>query len=151
MARGLADVADDCGGPTAALAQECLAAVLEACRVGRLTRNQHVLLRLGELVAYAECAGALARRAAAAVANVIAGQGRHPLHARGTGRRQSSVCPGGGVEGCRRGLAVGVRRGYRGESRATLPLDRVRSAQSGLLADMNLVADALYGREVRAT
>ena len=54
---------DDCGGATAALALECLAEVLEACRVGRLTRNQHVLLRLGELVAYAECAGALARRA----------------------------------------------------------------------------------------
>ena len=28
-----------------------LAGVLEACRVGRLTRNQHVLLRLGELIA----------------------------------------------------------------------------------------------------
>ncbi len=33
-----------------------MAAVLEACRVGRLTRNQHVLLRLGELIAWAECA-----------------------------------------------------------------------------------------------
>ena len=38
-------------------ALECLAAVLEACRVGRLTRNQHVLLRLGELIAYAEARG----------------------------------------------------------------------------------------------
>ena len=30
---------------------------------------------------------------------------------------------------------------------ATLPLERVRAAQAGLLADMNQVADALYGRE----
>ncbi len=30
----------------------------------RLTRYQHILLRLGELIAYAECAGSLARRAA---------------------------------------------------------------------------------------
>ena len=35
-----------------------LAAVLEACRVGRLTRNQHILLRLGELIAHAEAAAA---------------------------------------------------------------------------------------------
>jgi hypothetical protein len=34
---------------------------------------------------------------------------------------------------------------------ATLPLDRVRFAQSGLLADMNLVADSLYGREAKST
>ena len=33
-------------------------------RVARLTRYQHILLRLGELIAYAECAGSLARRAA---------------------------------------------------------------------------------------
>ncbi len=54
------------GAEAAALAAECLAAVLEACRVGRLTRNQHVLLRLGELIAYAEAAAALVRRAVAA-------------------------------------------------------------------------------------
>ena len=30
----------------------------------RLTRNQHVLFRLGELIAYSECAGSLSRRAA---------------------------------------------------------------------------------------
>ena len=36
--------------------------VFERAAVERLTRNQHVLLRLGELAAYAEGAGALARR-----------------------------------------------------------------------------------------
>ena len=41
--------------------------MLEACRAGRLTRNQHVLLRLGELIAHAECAGTFAARAAAAL------------------------------------------------------------------------------------
>ena len=38
------------GADHAALALQALAAVLEACRVARLTRNQHVLLRLGELI-----------------------------------------------------------------------------------------------------
>ncbi len=41
--------------------------MLEACRVARLTRNQHVLFRLGELITYAECAESFARRAADAL------------------------------------------------------------------------------------
>ena len=40
--------------------------MLEIARAHRLTRNQHVLFRIGELVARAEGAGALARRAARA-------------------------------------------------------------------------------------
>src|SRR5437660_3163468 len=56
----------DTGAGTAALAMHALAEVMEKARIGRLTRFQHVLLRLGELIAYAECAGCLARRAARA-------------------------------------------------------------------------------------
>ena len=40
------------------LALHALAEIMEKARVGRLTRYQHVLLRLGELIAYAECAAA---------------------------------------------------------------------------------------------
>src|SRR4051794_11051677 len=49
----------------AALALHALAELFEACRVGRLTRNQHVLFRLGRLAALAEGAAALQRRARA--------------------------------------------------------------------------------------
>jgi len=59
-------VGADVGAGVAALALDALAGVLEWARVGRLTRNQHVLLRLGELIAWAEAAGSLARRAARA-------------------------------------------------------------------------------------
>src|SRR5450631_3415028 len=52
------------GANTAALGFHALAEVMEKARVGRLTRYQHILLRLGELIAYAEAAGSLARRAA---------------------------------------------------------------------------------------
>ena len=52
------------GADNAALALHALAEILEHARVARLTRFQHVLLRLGELIAYAECAASLARRAA---------------------------------------------------------------------------------------
>ena len=52
------------GADIAALASHALAEVMEKARVARLTRYQHVLLRLGELISYAECAGSLARRTA---------------------------------------------------------------------------------------
>ena len=52
------------GADIAALALHALAEVMEKARIARLTRYQHILLRLGELIAYAECAGSLSRRAA---------------------------------------------------------------------------------------
>ena len=55
----------DVGADAAALAMQALSAVLEACRQARLTRSQHVLFRLGELICQAESAEAFAQRAAA--------------------------------------------------------------------------------------
>ena len=60
------------GADVSALGFEALAGVFAACQTGRLTRNQHVLFRLGELVANVECAGALCRRAAAAADGTLA-------------------------------------------------------------------------------
>ena len=59
------------GADVAALAHHALAELLERCRAGRLTRHQHVLLRLGELIAQAEGAAALARRAQRAAAKQL--------------------------------------------------------------------------------
>ena len=39
-----------------------LAAILERCRTERLTRNQHILFRLGELIAWAETAAIFSER-----------------------------------------------------------------------------------------
>ena len=74
------------GADVAALALECLAGVLEACRVGRLTRNQHVLLRLGELVAHAEAAATLVRRAVGGRGRTPPREGRPPVRSRRAGR-----------------------------------------------------------------
>ena len=48
----------------AALALRALGTILERCRIDRLTRNQHVLFRLGELVTQAETAAVFSERAA---------------------------------------------------------------------------------------
>ena len=147
-ARSLDGVSDDCGGPTAGLALECLAAVMEACRVGRLTRNQHVLLRLGELVAYAECAGALARRAAAAAAGTLPGKACRRFEPAALGAVSRVFAREAAHKVAEEGLRwVAGATTTGGDLAAALPLERVRAAQAGLLADMNLVADALYGRE----
>ena len=39
-----------------------LATVMERARIDRLTRNQHILFRLGELIAYAETAAIFSER-----------------------------------------------------------------------------------------
>jgi alkylation response protein AidB-like acyl-CoA dehydrogenase len=137
------------GADVAALGLECLADVLEAGRLGRLTRNQHVLLRLGELVAHAESAAALVRRA------VAAAEGRLPEKAdtRFDAAGLATISRVFAREAALKIAEEGVRwvagasdPEAAGALAATLPLDRVRVAQAGLLADMDAVADALYDR-----
>jgi len=149
-AQALAGMPDDCGGPTAALAQECLAAVMEASRVGRLTRNQHVLLRLGELVAYAETAGALARRAAAAAAGALPDKADTRFAPVALAAISRVFAREAALKVAEEGLRWVSGAGAWADLATALPLDRVHAAQSGLLSDMNLVADALYGREASA-
>ena len=141
----------DVGAGHAALAADALAAVLEACRVARLTRNQHVLFRLGDLIAHTECADAFARRAAAtldrngfekspdrfdgpalaAMSRVFAREAAHKV----------------GQEGVRWVAgSVNAESADVGPLLATIPHDAIRAAQAGMVTDMDLVADVLYGR-----
>src|SRR5512136_1469667 len=69
LARQLEDIHKQDNRLGADLSSKCLhglAELLEVARVQRLTRHQHVLFRLGELIAHAEGAASLARRAARA-------------------------------------------------------------------------------------
>jgi alkylation response protein AidB-like acyl-CoA dehydrogenase len=140
----------DVGAGVAALANSSLAGVLEACRVGHLTRNQHVLLRLGELIAWAECAASLARRAA------VAADGNLP--AKADTRFAPPVLAAISRVFARDAALTVAEQGQRWVLGSAQPqtdlsdLDRdlriaeVRAAQAGLVADMDLVADDLYHR-----
>jgi alkylation response protein AidB-like acyl-CoA dehydrogenase len=143
--------ASNVGAAHAGLALQALAAVLEACRVARLTRNQHVLLRLGELICQAECAEAFAQRAA----DALAGK-RHPKSPdRFSGEALATMsrvfardaAQKIGQEGVR-WVAGAVDAGSPDVAAllATIPHDAIRAAQAGLLADMDRVADILYDR-----
>jgi alkylation response protein AidB-like acyl-CoA dehydrogenase len=137
------------GADVAALAAECLAAVLEACRVGRLTRNQHVLLRLGELIAYAEAADALARRAAAAAEGTLPDKADRRFDAAGLATVSRVFAREAALKTAEEGVrwvSGATDPDTAGRMVGTLPLEQVRAAQAGLLADMDAVADLLYGR-----
>ncbi len=136
------------GAQTCALTLHALGEILEWARVGRLTRNQHVLLRLGELIAYAEGAAALARRAGLAAEERLAEKSdRHfasdvlaaisRVFAREASMKVAS-------EGLR--LVIGADDRDTGMD-LSIPLAEIHAAQRGLLADMDRIADAVYGRD----
>ena len=139
------------GALTAALAVEALGAVFEACRVGRLTRNQHVLLRLGELAAWAECAGTLAHRAAAALDD----NWHEKADRRFSGTALAAIARVFGREAAQKVAQEGLRwvRGASEPGADLSALDQavnlpdIQAAQAGLLADMDAVADAIYERQ----
>ncbi|HXP22297.1 MAG TPA: acyl-CoA dehydrogenase family protein [Streptosporangiaceae bacterium] len=139
----------DVGAETAALASDALASVLEACRAGRLTRSQHVLLRLGELIAYAECAATFAGRAAAAIDGVTPAKVDHRFGAAALAAMSRVFARDAAHKVAHDGLrlVLGASQGADlTPFESGLRLDAVRDAQAGLLADMDSVADALYGR-----
>ena len=139
------------GANIAALALHALAEVMEKCRSARLTRHQHILLRLGELIAYAECAGSLARRAAlmaegklnektdtrfnapalAAISRVFAREAALKVAEEGL----RWVCGAGGVEDSEMAAFE-----------AAVGLPAIHRAQAALIADMDYVADVLFNR-----
>jgi acyl-CoA dehydrogenase len=143
------------GADVAALALDCLASLLETCRTARLTRNQHVLLRLGELIAYAECAGALARRAAAAAQDALPEKADRRFDAaalaiasRIFAREAASKVAEEGARWVAGAMAPGST-GELGALAGAAPFDAVRAAQGGLIADMDSFADVLYRRAER--
>ena len=152
LARGLRSVHGShptVGAEAAALAAECLAAVLEACRVGRLTRNQHVLLRLGELIAYAEAAAALVRRAVAAADGQLPEKADRRFGPEGLATVSRVFAREAALKVAEEGVrwvSGAADPGAAGQLVASLPLDQVRAAQAGLLRDMDAVADLLYDR-----
>ena len=138
------------GAATAALADAALAAVLEACRIGHLTRNQHVLFRLGELIAWAECSASLARRAAAAADGALAPKSDSRFApavlaaiSRTFAREAAYKVAEDGLRWVRGAAEAGTDLSG---LQAQLRLSDVHAAQAGLVADMDLVADALYHR-----
>jgi alkylation response protein AidB-like acyl-CoA dehydrogenase len=147
----------DVGAGTAALASEALGSVLEACRLGRLTRNQHVLFRLGELIAYTEGAACFASRAAAALDGKLPDKADHRFDAPALAAMSRVFARDAAQkvadEGARWVIGAWTADDGAGATQfeTSLGLAAVHAAQAGLVADMDRVADALYGRASSAS
>src|SRR5271167_3320126 len=139
------------GADIAALAAHALAEVMEKARAARLTRYQHILLRLGELIAYAECAGSLSRRAALMAEgrlNEKANQRFDTMALAALGRifaREAALKVA--EEGLRWVTgAGGVSDSEMAAFDTALGLPAIHRAQAGSISDMDYVADVIYAR-----
>jgi acyl-CoA dehydrogenase len=139
------------GAAAAALASETLAGILEACRASRLTRSQHVLLRLGELIAHAEGAACFAGRAAAALDGDLPEKADHRFEPAALAAMSRVFARDTAHTVACEGLRWVAGAGGSAESGFSPLLDAVRAAQTGLVTDMDRVADALYGRAAPQT
>ncbi|HEU4731992.1 MAG TPA: acyl-CoA dehydrogenase family protein [Kofleriaceae bacterium] len=141
----------ECGARFAALAAHALAGVLERARVARLTRHQHILLRLGELIAWCEGAAAVARRAVALADGTLDPRAPRRFDATAMAALARVFARDAARKISGEGLAHlvgagGVGDGGAGELAASLGIPAIQRAQAGQLADLDRVADALYGR-----
>jgi alkylation response protein AidB-like acyl-CoA dehydrogenase len=139
----------DAGAGIAALALHALAETLEQARVGRLTRHQHVALRLGELIAWAEGAGSLARRAARAAEGRLPAKADRRFDPAALATLSRLFAREAALKVATEGLrwVCGSPGGAEASQlAAALGLSAIERAQAGLLADMDRAADALYGR-----
>ncbi len=144
------------GADIAALALHALAEVMEKARVARLTRYQHILLRLGELIAYAECAGSLSRRAALAADGKLNEKANRRFDATALAAISRVFARDAALKVAEEGLrwvigAGGVSDSEIAAFETSLGLPAIHRAQSGLISDMDYVADVLYGRAAKHT
>jgi alkylation response protein AidB-like acyl-CoA dehydrogenase len=140
------------GADVAALAHHALAEVFEWARVSRLTRNQHVLFRLGELAALTEGTAALVRRAAKAADGTLPEKTANRFSpealaamARLQAREAALKTATDGVRWVRGGGGAATDDDVSRLEEA-VGLRAIHLAQSGLLNDFEAVADALYDR-----
>jgi alkylation response protein AidB-like acyl-CoA dehydrogenase len=145
----------DVGADVAALAAHALAEVMEKARVGRMTRYQHILLRLGELIAFTECAGSLARRAARLTDGKLSEKANRRFDASALAALSRvfarEVALKVAEEGLR--LAIGAGGVIDGEAAAfgaSMQLPAIHCAQAGFIADMDYLADVLYNRAAKS-
>jgi alkylation response protein AidB-like acyl-CoA dehydrogenase len=142
------------GADIAALALHALAEIMEKARIARLTRFQHILLRLGELIAYAECAGSLSRRAALLAEGKLNEKANRRFDATALAAISRIFARDAALKVADDGLrwvigAGGISDAELAAFETSLGLSAIHRAQSGLISDMDYVADVLYGRAAK--
>jgi alkylation response protein AidB-like acyl-CoA dehydrogenase len=137
------------GADIAALSLHSLADLLEQARIKRLTRNQHVLFRIGELIAWCECAASMASKAEMAFSGSLhekadkrfdAGElaAISRVYAREAAMKVSQ-------DGLRWVLGTGgISKDEVAAFTQKLDMTKIYQVQDGLMEDMDLVKEAIY-------
>jgi alkylation response protein AidB-like acyl-CoA dehydrogenase len=152
MARQLGDLHkqnDMLGAQTVSYCLHALAELMETARAQRLTRHQHILFKLGELIAHSEGAASLARRAARASQGTMNAK----AHPRFNKEHLAAFSRVAARDSAMRVISEGTRwiGGLISDSDAAnlekkLFVPQIHRAQSGLIQDMDYIADVLYER-----
>jgi len=142
------------GAGAAALALHALAETMERARIGRLTRFQHILLRIGEWIAWAESAASLARRAALLAEGKLNEKASQRFGAEALAAISRIFAREAALKVAQDGFRwiVGAQAMPEVDVAAfetALNLSAIRRAQAGLVSDMDFVADVIYGRAAK--
>jgi alkylation response protein AidB-like acyl-CoA dehydrogenase len=140
------------GADVAALSLHAMGELLERSRIARLTRHQHILLRLGELIAYAECAGCLARRAVRSADGKLKEKDDQRFDVSTLAAISRVFARDAALKVGSEGLRYICGANAFGNSEfddleRSLGLTSIHKAQTGLISDMDLIADALFERK----
>jgi acyl-CoA dehydrogenase len=142
------------GANIAALTYHVLAELMEKARVGRLTRYQHILLRLGEWIAYAESAACLARRAARLPDGKLNEKANRRFDAAALAALSRVFAREAALKVAEEGMrwicgASALSDTEIAAFETSLQLSDVHRAQFGLMSDMDFIADVLYARAAK--
>jgi alkylation response protein AidB-like acyl-CoA dehydrogenase len=137
------------GAGVTALAVQALREMFERCRIHRLTRNQHILFRLGDLAMRAETAAALCSAAAAP------DPGRSPRPAPAVFKAMARVYARDMAASIAQEAITLLRGADLKDDLATLHramrLQEIHEAQLGMMADLDEVARGVIGLEADST
>ncbi len=137
------------GADIAAIALHALADLLEQARIKRLTRNQHILFRIGEFIAWCECAASMASKAD----RVVSGTWHDKADTRFDADALAAMSRVFAREAAMKTAQDGLRwvlgtGGISNEEVAAftqkLNMTRIYQSQDGLMEDMDKVCEALY-------
>ena len=137
------------GAQTAAYALHALAEILEVARTQRLTRHQHILFKLGELIAYTEGAASLVNKAARSHEGALneKAYGRFNAAALAAMARIAARDAGARLLGeSSRWIGSLIPENIAAELEKKSYVSQIHRAQAGLIEDMDYVADVLYER-----
>jgi alkylation response protein AidB-like acyl-CoA dehydrogenase len=139
------------GADIAALSLHALAQIMETARITRLTRHQHFLMRLGELISYTECAASMSRRAALALEGKLHEKANRRFAPEALAAMSRIFAREAGLKVATDGIrwVVGAATTATADTStfiSSLRMGQIYQAQSSLLSDMDYVSDVLFDR-----